>query len=108
MLFVYNMADKYFLNTCSGQQCKANPGLIANQIAHLTTNKPIKSSRCKKIQREAINLLLLPTKSIHYSGDEKEALPKYCSVLRYTSKIAYFGEILKQEWAFDVSRELRL
>ena len=55
---------------------------------------------------EAINLLLLPTKSIHYSGDEKEALPKYCSVLRYTSKIAYFGEILKQEWVFDVSREL--
>ena len=55
---------------------------------------------------KAINLLLLPTKSIHYSGDEKEALPKYCSVLRYTSKIAYFGEILKQEWVFDVSREL--
>ena len=55
---------------------------------------------------EAINLLLLPTKSIHYSGDEKEALPKYCSVLRYTSKIAYFGEILEQEWVFDVSREL--
>ena len=55
---------------------------------------------------EAINLLLLPTKSIHYSGDEKEALPKYCSVLWYTSKIVYFGEILKQEWVFDVSREL--
>ena len=50
MLFVYNMADKYFLNTCSGQQCF----LIANQIAHLTTNKPIKSSRGKKIQRECI------------------------------------------------------
>ena len=50
MLFVYNMADKYFLNTCSGQQCF----LIANQIAHLTTNKPIKSSRCKKIQRECV------------------------------------------------------
>ena len=55
---------------------------------------------------EAINLLLLPTKSIYYSGYEKETLPKYCSVLRYTSKIAYFGEILKQEWVFDVSREL--
>ena len=55
---------------------------------------------------EAINLLLLPTKSYYYSGYEKETLPKYCSVLRYTSKIAYFEGILKQEWVFDVSREL--
>ena len=43
MLFVYIMTDKYFLNTCFGRQCF----LIANQIVHLTTNKPIKNSRCK-------------------------------------------------------------
>ena len=38
MLFVYNMTDKYFLNTCFGRQCF----LIANQIVHLTTNNQSK------------------------------------------------------------------
>ena len=36
--FNYHLNNIYFLNTCSGRRCF----LIANQIAHLATPKPIK------------------------------------------------------------------
>ena len=38
MLFIYNLSDIDFLNTCSGRQCL----LIANEIVYLTTHTPIK------------------------------------------------------------------
>ena len=105
MLFVYNMTDKYFINTCSGRQCF----LIANQIVHLTKIRVVKSQVAMLVVSSAtlkfVYVFLIQTNifSINYYLDKKKKQTESCyqskgdsSVLHWASCTANTNHVIRQ------------
>ena len=86
MLYVYNMTDKYFLNTCSGRQCF----LTANQIVHLTKIRVVKSQVAMLVVSSAtlkfVYVFLIWTNILPLNKQNKlnlaislKVIPQYCT-----------------------------
>ena len=104
MLFVYNMTDKYFINTCSGRQCF----LIANQIVHLTKIRVVKSQVAMLVVSSAtlkfvyvflIQTNILPLITIQIKKKQNESCYQSkgdSSVLHWASCTAYKNHVIRQ------------